>query len=1066
MFTDRARKLRHGPQNADLKITLVAPTQEVNTVDRPQRHYHAFISYRHRKPDMEIAKRLQTLLERHKKDKVPLCVFRDQSELPLSSDLGSDIHAALENSDYLIIICSSEYQKSRWCMEELRYFRELHGNSNRNILVVLVDGEPADVFPKELLHEPVPIKSAGQEGPVTLVPVEPLAADLRSSSTAKQLRRLKTEYMRIAAPLLGCSFDDLYQRAKRKKKNQVLALVSVIAALAVAFSIYSMYMLDQIQRRQELLEKKQAELYTNESRRLANESRELFSSDPGLALLLADAALPADLDTPDHPIETTAERVLRSASLNVAIQEQSQGMRLNTTVKLSNDIDHFYGDGRYFSVANSNHTWLYDAYTGSCVAVTDKTGIVFSASGEHYYDTRNIFADDTQQVIVDVYDTFTHQFIASHEVLRVPNGDFTTSFYDDRTSRYYFARITRKGHTCIPSGYIDATGAFIPCDEMPEEYGQVDGNQIRLGEIYGNRLPVDDAQAHATIETTLPEGFTLGDITRTRDGSLYFAELYAPEHTIYEYDEDSIFLLMDLEDMGDAVTVIHHPTNMPENAFDWHEEDSMMVKHFPDETTEGYFEVHQYTHAYTIIWDAARSREIGRLNGMCFQMADNRLFYNLRGNELRIYSYDPDKLADVQIDSEEYATYQVKEALVAKDQLFRYPRYAYLSKGGSRVARYILPQEAATGRQLEIYNIHNLKQPIFVLETAQAITMNASMTHVLAEQDLTLALYRTEDGACVFTTPSVMHSSRSFAINEDATLAVLAQPLTDTDNTWQVEVISTATGEVVQEFSLTAAFADQPYLEFSGRQLLAAFTEETFLLHLDDPEHTARYPVSGHESWGPTQMGLLPTAFRENSLVIVPGAEDTAYGTSLRINTIIDLNSNTVVPFDSRDDFGIESYWYSADGNVLIDQETDEFVVQFRQEDGSFKTAHRIAAQDTCHQIDPFLSACDGEYLVINEVSQTEIYSVATGEVEYMLPHSELHSPYYAIYNGVLYDMNSSTDQIVCYPLPDTPTAREWTQHHLTENGIRRYLTVDESEQYYIPADWRFTPAPTVLAAP
>ena len=103
--------------------------------------YDAFISYRHLPDDMKIAERLQRLLERLKKRGAvngksrPLRVFRDQSELPVSENLSKDIEYALQNSDYLIIICSPQLKDSKWCMKELRIFRELHEQGNTIVLI-------------------------------------------------------------------------------------------------------------------------------------------------------------------------------------------------------------------------------------------------------------------------------------------------------------------------------------------------------------------------------------------------------------------------------------------------------------------------------------------------------------------------------------------------------------------------------------------------------------------------------------------------------------------------------------------------------------------------------------------------------------------------------------------------------------------------------------------------------------------------------------------------------------------------------------------------------------------
>ena len=162
--------------------------------------YDAFISYRHSELDMFVAKRIHKGLETFP---VPRAVakktgkknikrvFRDQEELPIGSDLGDNIEGALRESEYLIVICSPRTPESYWVQKEITTFIEMHGREH--VLAVLVEGEPEESFPKELLVD--------DEGK----PVEPLAADVRGATKAEITKKLKTEIMRLAAPLLGCS---------------------------------------------------------------------------------------------------------------------------------------------------------------------------------------------------------------------------------------------------------------------------------------------------------------------------------------------------------------------------------------------------------------------------------------------------------------------------------------------------------------------------------------------------------------------------------------------------------------------------------------------------------------------------------------------------------------------------------------------------------------------------------------------------------------------------------------------------------------------------------------------
>ncbi|MBP5279280.1 MAG: toll/interleukin-1 receptor domain-containing protein, partial [Erysipelotrichaceae bacterium] len=117
--------------------------------------YKAFISYRHVSPDKEIATRLHSLIEnfnipagiRKKLNTKRMGrVFRDEEELPLSTDLGNDIEEALRNSEWLIVVCSAAYLESKWCKAELDYFISL--GRRDHILTLLVDGEPDTSFPE------------------------------------------------------------------------------------------------------------------------------------------------------------------------------------------------------------------------------------------------------------------------------------------------------------------------------------------------------------------------------------------------------------------------------------------------------------------------------------------------------------------------------------------------------------------------------------------------------------------------------------------------------------------------------------------------------------------------------------------------------------------------------------------------------------------------------------------------------------------------------------------------------------------------------------------------------
>jgi hypothetical protein len=82
-------------------------------------------------------------------------------------------------------------------MKEVDTFIGL-GRKDR-ILTLLVEGEPEESFPPQLRYI--------DDGKGSLTEIEPLAADVRGSGSMRS--KLKTETLRLLAPMLGVGFDDL-----------------------------------------------------------------------------------------------------------------------------------------------------------------------------------------------------------------------------------------------------------------------------------------------------------------------------------------------------------------------------------------------------------------------------------------------------------------------------------------------------------------------------------------------------------------------------------------------------------------------------------------------------------------------------------------------------------------------------------------------------------------------------------------------------------------------------------------------------------------------------------------
>lgn len=279
--------------------------------------YNAFISYRHHPDDIRVAAEIHRSLERYK---VPRAIrkktrgitrlFRDKEELPITSNLTSDITHALEHSDYLIVICSVHTKESIWVQREIETFLKTHEKSK--VLTVLASGEPRDTIPEILQYEDVPDPVTGQ---TRRVPIEPLSCDWRMS----RRRAHREELPRLAAALLNCGYDELRQRQRQYRTRRMVAAFSAVLALSLGFMAYFISTSIRIQRANDRLQAANVQIQANLEEALRNQSQYLTSAsqerleagDRLTAISLALAALPDSNE--NRPYLPQAELALANA---------------------------------------------------------------------------------------------------------------------------------------------------------------------------------------------------------------------------------------------------------------------------------------------------------------------------------------------------------------------------------------------------------------------------------------------------------------------------------------------------------------------------------------------------------------------------------------------------------------------------------------------------------------------------------------------------------------------------------------------------------------------------------
>ena len=243
--------------------------------------YNAFISYRHADLDKFVAENLHKLIETYKMPEAVVekynitdnnvrRIFRDQEELPLCTNLEDPIIDSLKRSEFLIVICSPRIKESLWCRKEIENFIKFHGRNN--VLCVLIEGEPADSFPEEVMRHKEKVKTKSGKLVTKTIHSEPLAMDVRGANKKEVYRKMKSEIVRIMAPLYKLDYDDIKRRHEERELKRKNRIFKIAAIASLIFAIYSFALFSRI-----YISSKQ--LKYDQSLNVAKEARELLLKD-------------------------------------------------------------------------------------------------------------------------------------------------------------------------------------------------------------------------------------------------------------------------------------------------------------------------------------------------------------------------------------------------------------------------------------------------------------------------------------------------------------------------------------------------------------------------------------------------------------------------------------------------------------------------------------------------------------------------------------------------------------------------------------------------------------------
>ena len=377
-------------------------------------HYNAFISYKHEVKDTKIAELVQRELEHYnipakiKKStgmKKIERIFRDKDELPITSDLSETILDALNHSDYLIVICSTKTRESIWVSREIDFFLRTH--TKKQILTVLVDGEPDDVIPPILLQDEKTVyNSYGQQQKIVTA-LEPLSCDFR----LPKRHALKQELPRLASALIGCSYDDLINRQRQYMLRRMALLFAAAMALSLSFGIYMFH-----SRRQ--IEKSYTSALKSQSRYLANESENLLEKEQRIkAIQLALAALPSSSEDTSRPIIPEAVRALTKASY-AYVSMSYTSIDTDGSYGLSNTIK------RFTLSPNGQYLAAHDQHGNIMIWNLPTHDTIFSCRASNMYDIHKIyFLENNDFLYTYNNEIVCYDLSGSTEVWRYDLGD-------------------------------------------------------------------------------------------------------------------------------------------------------------------------------------------------------------------------------------------------------------------------------------------------------------------------------------------------------------------------------------------------------------------------------------------------------------------------------------------------------------------------------------------------------------------------------------------------------------------------------------------------------------------
>lgn len=436
--------------------------------------YKAFISYRHSELSRAHALRLEAALKRYAKPlfQPPMRVFRDEQILTPGDDLPKTLRAALEASEWLLLLAEKASAASPWVAEELRIWCRDLGRTERLVIIHVADEIGVDAAAQRIDW------AATDALPPALqshLPALPIYADF-TWATRDEERDLGNSRYRslingLVARLRGVTPESmmgtevLTHRRNVRLRNGGITAIAISALAALLFGVLA------VQRQREAEDRS---AFSRSQRLAAQSTVELQSGRLDLALLLAVEAF--------RPLEAMRERGPEDAfdATSALFQATYANPRLWTYLLREDGLERlgFSRDARLLTLVGKDRIHLWDAASlaprPALVAGPDERDRSIAGMPSpmaFLFQGRVVVADEHGQEILKLFSTGQKGALdgpalsPSGATIAVGAGDQSVFLWDMSAPRST-ARILR-GHTSnvvslafSPDGTTLATGSW------------------------------------------------------------------------------------------------------------------------------------------------------------------------------------------------------------------------------------------------------------------------------------------------------------------------------------------------------------------------------------------------------------------------------------------------------------------------------------------------------------------------------------------------------------------------------------------------------------------------------